>query len=67
VASAACCLGTYLFIIARGRGVAGQRGAGKLASSNVVARFHIEIEGLTAAACPGRSGTEHCYHRDYIS
>ena len=56
-----------MFAIARGKDVAGRRGAGKLASSAVIAGFHTEIEGLIAVACPDHSRTEHCWHRDYIS
>ena len=47
--------------MARGRGGAVRRGAGRLASSlEVVAAFHIVTGALIAVASPGHSGTEHC-------
>lgn len=53
--------------MARGRGVAARRGAGRLASSSgVVAGFHIGTGALIAVAYPSHSGTGHCWHRDYI-
>ena len=59
-------MGTCSFAIAKGRDVAGQKGAKKKASSAIIVGFRIKIEALTVVACPGHSGTEHCSHRDYI-